>query len=71
MNEHAQALGRLAAGIKKRLSAERREGLRLALSGVRYRGGRKPGAKNRPKVKPAANGTGTGGNGTNGKAAAE
>ena len=49
-NKHASALGRLARGVKKTIT--RAESLRRAasLEAVRYRGGRKLGAKNRPKA---------------------
>ena len=45
----AVALGRLARGHKKTLSGAERKRRSARLAAHRYRGGRKPGSKNRPK----------------------
>jgi hypothetical protein len=46
MNKAAQELGRLARGVPKTLTQEDRKRRAVQLSAVRYRGGRKKGAKN-------------------------
>jgi len=45
----AACLGHLGKGIKHNLTAAQRQDLRNRLALVRYRGGRKPGTKNKPK----------------------
>jgi hypothetical protein len=49
INQHAQALGRLAAGRPKQYTAEEKKRRADRLASVRYRGGRKKGAKNKVK----------------------
>ncbi len=50
MNKNAQSLGRLAKGVKKKISAAESRRRARSLEAVRYRGGRKLGAKNLPKI---------------------
>ncbi len=50
MNKNASALGRLARGVKKQISAAESRRRAASLEAVRYRGGRKLGAKNLPKI---------------------
>lgn len=49
MNRAAQALARLARGKHRRLTAADKARRAAQLAGVRYRGGRKKGSKNRRK----------------------
>lgn len=52
INKHASALGKLNKGVKKNLTPEQRAVIAERLACYRYRGGRKPGAKNlKKKVK--------------------
>jgi hypothetical protein len=50
-NKHAAALGRLNKGVPKNLTPEQRAVIAERLACYRYRGGRKPGAKNLNKKK--------------------